>query len=43
MQETRRRAGVPVEFVGRSVLSLLPIEEQLEIMHRLAEDVAPHV
>ena len=43
MQETRRRAGVPVEFVGRSAFPLLPIEEQLELMQRLAEDVAPHV
>jgi probable F420-dependent oxidoreductase len=43
MQETRRRAGVPVEFVGRSVFSLLPIGEQFELMQRLAEDVAPHV
>src|SRR5690349_16955817 len=43
IQETRRRAGVPVEFVGRSVFSLLPIDDQLELMQRLAEDVAPHV
>jgi probable F420-dependent oxidoreductase len=43
LQETRRRAGVPVEFVARSYFPLLPIDEQLELMRVLAEEVAPHV
>ena len=43
MHETRRRAGVAVEFVARSYFSLLVIDEQLAIMQQLAEDVAPHV
>lgn len=43
MLETRRRAGVPVEFVARSHLPLLEVEAQVELMHQLAEGVAPHV
>jgi probable F420-dependent oxidoreductase len=41
--DMRTRAGVPVDFVARSHLSLLGIDAQLELMERLAEDVAPHV
>jgi probable F420-dependent oxidoreductase len=41
--DLRRQAGVPVEFVARSYLPLLEDDAQLEIMHRLAEGVAPHL
>ena len=43
MLETRRRAGVEVEFVARSAFPLLPLDEQLELMAVLAEEVAPHL
>jgi len=39
----RQQAGVPVEFVARSYLSLIGYEEQVELMQELAEGVAPHV
>jgi probable F420-dependent oxidoreductase len=39
----RERAGVPVEFAARSYFPMLDIGEQLELMHELAEGVAPHV
>ena len=41
--DIRRRAGVPVEVVARSYLPLLEYGAQVELMARLAEDVAPHV
>lgn len=41
--EIRRRAGVPVEFVARSHLPMLPFDAQVELMQELAEGVAPHV
>jgi len=41
--DLRRRAGVPVEFTARSYLSLLVVDAQLELMGRLAREVAPHV
>ena len=41
--EIRRRAGVPVELVARSHFPLLEHGAQLELMARLAEDVAPHL
>lgn len=41
--DLRRRAGVQVEFTARSYLSLLDLDAQLELMGRLAEDVAPHL
>jgi probable F420-dependent oxidoreductase len=37
------RAGVPVEFVARSYLPMLEYDAQVELMQRLAEEVAPHV
>ena len=40
---TRRRVGMPVEFVARSYLPLLPYHDQVELMQALAEGVAPHV
>jgi alkanesulfonate monooxygenase SsuD/methylene tetrahydromethanopterin reductase-like flavin-dependent oxidoreductase (luciferase family) len=43
MLELRVRAGVPVDFVARSHLPLLGFDAQLELMARLAEDVAPLV
>jgi hypothetical protein len=39
----RDRAGVPVEFAGRSYLPLLEHTQQLGLMAELAEGVAPHV
>lgn len=39
----RARAGVPVEFAGRSYLPLLEYDAQLELMAELAEGVAPYV
>jgi probable F420-dependent oxidoreductase len=41
--DLRRRAGVPVELVARSHFPLLAYDAQVELMARLAEDVAPHV
>ncbi len=41
--DIRERAGVPVEFAARSFLSTLPYEDQVELMERLATEVAPHV
>jgi hypothetical protein len=41
--EIRKQAGVPVEFMARSNLSLLPFDAQVEVMQQLAEGVAPHV
>ena len=41
--EIRRRAGVPVELVARSHFPLLEHGAQVELMQRLAEDVAPHL
>lgn len=41
--DVRSRAGVPVDFVARSYLSLLELDAQLELMGILAEEVAPHV
>ena len=39
----RERAGMPVEFVARSYLPLLPWDAQVELMQALAEGVAPHL
>jgi probable F420-dependent oxidoreductase len=39
--EIREGVPVPVEFVARSHLPMLEYEAQLELMQRLAEDVAP--
>ena len=41
--DLRERAGVPVEFVARSYLSTLDYDEQVELMGRLATEVAPHL
>jgi probable F420-dependent oxidoreductase len=41
--EIRREAAVPVEFVARSHLPMLELDDQLELMQQLAEGVAPHV
>jgi probable F420-dependent oxidoreductase len=43
LREIRKRAGMPVELVARSYLSLLSYEAQVELMQILAEDVAPHL
>jgi probable F420-dependent oxidoreductase len=39
----REAAGVPVEFAARSYFPTLDYQQQVELMHQLAEDVAPHV
>jgi probable F420-dependent oxidoreductase len=39
----RERAGVPVEFAGRSYFPMLELDEQLDLMQQLAEGIAPHV
>jgi probable F420-dependent oxidoreductase len=41
--EVRKQVSVPVEFVARSHLPLLEYDTQVEVIHRLAEGVAPHV
>ncbi len=41
--EIRDRAGLPVEFVARSYFPTLEYDQQLELMQRLAEEVAPHL
>jgi len=43
MLDIRRQAGVPVEFVTRSFLSLLDHSAQVDLMQQLAEGVAPHI
>jgi len=43
LQDIRARAGVPVEFVARSYLPMLEHGAQVELMQRVAEDIAPHV
>ena len=39
----QRQVNVPVEFVARSFLPLLEYDEQIDLMTRLAEGVAPHI
>jgi alkanesulfonate monooxygenase SsuD/methylene tetrahydromethanopterin reductase-like flavin-dependent oxidoreductase (luciferase family) len=41
--EIRRTAGVPVEFVARSFFHTLETGAQMELMDRLATEVAPHL
>lgn len=41
--EIRERAGVDVEFTARSYFSTMPYDQQVELMERLATDVAPHL
>jgi alkanesulfonate monooxygenase SsuD/methylene tetrahydromethanopterin reductase-like flavin-dependent oxidoreductase (luciferase family) len=41
--DLRAQAGVPVEFAARSHFPLLEYEVQVDLMHELAEGVAPHV
>lgn len=43
LQEIRSRAPLPVEFVARSYFATLSYEDQVELMQRLAEEVAPHL
>lgn len=43
LRQLREQAGMPVELVARSFLSLLSFEEQRELMEALAADVAPHL
>lgn len=39
----REQTGVDIEFVARSFFSTLDYGEQIELMHELAEEVAPHL
>jgi alkanesulfonate monooxygenase SsuD/methylene tetrahydromethanopterin reductase-like flavin-dependent oxidoreductase (luciferase family) len=41
--DIRKQAGVPLELVARSHLSLLEFDAQVDLMQQLAEGVAPHV
>jgi alkanesulfonate monooxygenase SsuD/methylene tetrahydromethanopterin reductase-like flavin-dependent oxidoreductase (luciferase family) len=41
--DIRTQAGVAVEFAARSHFPLLEYEAQVDLMHQLAEGVAPHV
>lgn len=41
--DIRKQAGVPVEFVARSHLSLVEYGAQVELLQQLAEGVAPHL
>ena len=41
--ELRERAEMPVEFVARSYFATLGYDAQVELMQRLAEEVAPHI
>jgi hypothetical protein len=43
LQALRERVGMPVDLVARSCFSLLPLDDQLELMQALAEGVAPYV
>ena len=43
LNDIRRQAGVPVEFVARSHFPLLAYAAQVDLMQQLAEGVAPHV
>jgi len=43
LQALRARVGMPVDLVARSFFSLLPLDDQLELMQALAEGVAPYV
>lgn len=43
LSEVRERAGVPVEFTARSYFSTLDYSDQVELMERLAAEVAPHL
>lgn len=43
LRELREQAGMPVDFIARSYLPTLEYQEQLELMHQLAEEVAPHL
>ena len=43
LADIRRQAGVPVQFAARSHLPLLDTTAQLELMARLADDIAPHL
>lgn len=41
--EIREEAGVEVEFAARSYFHTLDYDDQVELMQRLAEEVAPHI
>jgi alkanesulfonate monooxygenase SsuD/methylene tetrahydromethanopterin reductase-like flavin-dependent oxidoreductase (luciferase family) len=43
LHELRSRAESPVEFVARSYLHTLEYDRQLELMERLADEIAPHL
>jgi probable F420-dependent oxidoreductase len=41
--DVRDKASLPVEFVARSYFATLDYQDQVELMQRLAEEVAPHL
>ena len=41
LMDLRARAGIPVEFVARSYFPTLEYQAQVELMQKLAEEVAP--
>jgi alkanesulfonate monooxygenase SsuD/methylene tetrahydromethanopterin reductase-like flavin-dependent oxidoreductase (luciferase family) len=43
LQQVRESVDVDVEFVARSYFPTMPYDQQLELMERLATEVAPHV
>jgi alkanesulfonate monooxygenase SsuD/methylene tetrahydromethanopterin reductase-like flavin-dependent oxidoreductase (luciferase family) len=43
LHEIREEAGLEVEFAARSYFHTLDYDDQVELMQRLAEEVAPHI
>jgi alkanesulfonate monooxygenase SsuD/methylene tetrahydromethanopterin reductase-like flavin-dependent oxidoreductase (luciferase family) len=43
LQQVRESVEVDVEFVARSYFPSMTYDQQLELMERLATEVAPHV
>ncbi|MFQ5948392.1 MAG: LLM class flavin-dependent oxidoreductase [Acidimicrobiia bacterium] len=41
--ETRAAAGVELEFIARSYFPGMPFGQQTELLHRIAEEVMPHL
>lgn len=41
--DVREKAAMPVEFAARSYFPTLPYDRQIELMHQLAAEVAPHL
>jgi probable F420-dependent oxidoreductase len=39
----RDEAGVPIDFVARSIFATLPADRQIEVIEEIASDVLPHL